>query len=268
MVTCRQFFLRFAGMALSLCGISCSTGHTVADPAYASVSGSAQSSGRGRTRPEPRVPVPEVPTQAVKPEPRVYPMDSGEVVPEPTSHAPVFSSTPYGVDPIPPLPPEEVQPTIEAASADHRTKTGSYEPPAVETPVPPAMAEVTADQPTHGEAPADEAKLFQQKTPPAVAALEAEIEARIRDGNYADASALLERAIRIQPKNPELWHVLADVRLKQQQEGLAEDLAKKSNLLVKDAPALVRANWHIIAESRRLKGDSAGAAEALAKANE
>ena len=99
-------------------------------------------------------------------------------------------------------------------------------------------------------------------------ALEADIEARIQEGNYADASALLERAIRIQPKNPELWHVLADVRLKQQQEGLAEDLAKKSILLIKDGPALVRANWKIIAESRRLKGDFAGASEALAKAND
>jgi len=262
MVTCRQFLLHFAGMALSISGISCSTGHSVADPAYVSASNGASSA-----RPQPRATIPEVPTQAIKPEPRVYPLDSSEVVPEPTSRAPVFSSSPYGVDPIPPPPPEEVQSIVEAASAE-RPKSGSYEPPAVEIPVPPAIAEASADQPIHSDVPVEEATLFQQKSPPAVAALEADIEARIKDGNYADASALLERAIRIQPKNPELWHVLADVRLKQQQEGLAEDLAKKSNLLVKDTPALVRANWHIIAESRRLKGDSAGAAEALAKASE
>lgn len=104
------------------------------------------------------------------------------------------------------------------------------------------------------------------EAPPAVLALEADIEGNLKSGGYADAAASLERAIRIQPKNPELWHVLAEVRLKQQQPGLAEDLAKKSNLLAKNNAELIRSNWKIIAESLRLKGDAAGAAEAMAKA--
>ncbi len=201
------------------------------------------------------------------PQPRVYPLDPGSRETEPTNHAPDFSASPYGVDPIPSVPPEEIQPIPETVSTE-RPKSDTYEPPAVETPVPPAMTEADPGQAVNSEGLEGEQKLFQQNSPAAVMALEAEIEARIKEGNYADASALLERAIRIQPKNPELWHVLADVRLKQQQEGLAEDLAKKSILLIKDAPALVRANWKIIAESRRLKGDSAGASEALAKAND
>ena len=199
----------------------------------------------------------------------MYPLDAGATatVVEPTSHAPDYSASPYGVDPIPPVPPEEIQPIAETTPAE-RPKSESYESPTVETPAPPAMPEPDAGQAVNTDATEGEQRLFHQKSPPAVVALEADIEARIKEGNYADASALLERAIRIQPKNPELWHVLADVRLKQQQEGLAEDLAKKSNLLIKDAPALVRANWKIIAESRRLKGDSAGASEALAKASD
>jgi cytochrome c-type biogenesis protein CcmH/NrfG len=104
------------------------------------------------------------------------------------------------------------------------------------------------------------------EAPPAVLALETDIEGNLKTGGYADAAASLERAIRIQPKNPELWHVLAEVRLKQQQPGLAEDLAKKSNLLAKNNAELIRSNWKIIAESLRLKGDTAGAAEAMAKA--
>ncbi len=102
--------------------------------------------------------------------------------------------------------------------------------------------------------------------PPAVLALESEIQISMTSGNYADAAATLERAIRIQPKNPELWHVLAKIRLKQQQPGLAEDLAKKSNLLARSNPELARSNWDIIAQARRRKGDPSGAAEAQARA--
>ncbi len=103
---------------------------------------------------------------------------------------------------------------------------------------------------------------------PAVLALENDVEGNLKSGNYAEAAASLERAIRIQPKNPELWHVLAEVRLKQQQPGLAEDLAKKSNLLAKNNAELVRSNWNVIAKSRRLKGDSAGASEAMDRASQ
>jgi predicted Zn-dependent protease len=103
---------------------------------------------------------------------------------------------------------------------------------------------------------------------PAVVALQTDIEENLKTGSYAEAAASLERAIRIQPKNPELWHVLADVRLKQQQPGLAEDLAKKSNLLAKGNLELIRSNWTVIAESRRLKGDNAGASEAMGKARQ
>lgn len=103
---------------------------------------------------------------------------------------------------------------------------------------------------------------------PAVLALMNEAEANLASGDLDNAATNLERAIRIQPKNPKLWHELADIRLKQQQPGLAEDLAKKSNLHAKGDDALIQANWTIIAEARRLKGDTTGAAEALRKAGQ
>ena len=103
-------------------------------------------------------------------------------------------------------------------------------------------------------------------TSPALLALMQEAEAESASGNLDNAAANLERAIRIQPRNAELWQKLAEVRLKQHQPGLAEDLAKKSNVLAKGNAALVRKNWAIIAEARRKKGDAEGAAEADAKA--
>ena len=116
--------------------------------------------------------------------------------------------------------------------------------------------------------PIPEPKVFSMTAPPAVLALENEIEGDIRSGNLGDAAASLERAIRIQPKNAELWHVLADIRLKQQQPGLAEDLAKKSTLMARNNPELVRQNWRIIAEARRLRGDYSGASEAASNAGD
>lgn len=103
-------------------------------------------------------------------------------------------------------------------------------------------------------------------SPPAVLALLQEAEADANGGKLDTAAATLERGIRIQPRNAQLWHKLAELRLKQSQPGLAEDLAKKSNLLAKGDAALIRKNWAIIAEARRQKGDAEGATEADAKA--
>jgi tetratricopeptide (TPR) repeat protein len=102
----------------------------------------------------------------------------------------------------------------------------------------------------------------------AVTALLEEAEASTASGSLDEAAAALERAIRIQPRNPTLWHKLAEVRLKQHQPGLAEDLAKKSNLLCQDNKALARQNWALIAEARRKKDDAEGAADADAKARQ
>ena len=102
--------------------------------------------------------------------------------------------------------------------------------------------------------------------PPAVLALVQEADASTASGRLDNAAATLERGIRIQPRNALLWQKLAEVRLKQNQPGLAEDLAKKSNVLAKENKSLTRKNWSIIAEARRLKGDVPGSSEADAKA--
>jgi len=102
--------------------------------------------------------------------------------------------------------------------------------------------------------------------PPAVLALQKQAEASLNSGQLDQAAAALERAVRIQPRNATLWNDLASVRLRQHQPGLAEDLAKKSNVLAKGNRELIRRNWALIAEARRSKGDNAGAADAEAKA--
>ena len=114
--------------------------------------------------------------------------------------------------------------------------------------------------------PSGPRKLFNQEAPPAVLALESSIEGKFKSRSYGDAASEVERAIRIQPKNPELWHALSEIRLKQGQYDAAEDLAKKSNTLSKSNSELIKSNWRLIAEARRKRGDGVGAQEALGKA--
>jgi tetratricopeptide (TPR) repeat protein len=133
--------------------------------------------------------------------------------------------------------------------------------------------------PKSGQMPSQPAEIPQAKptapprrdevvSSPAALALMDEAEANLRSGQLDNAASMLERAIRIQPRNPKLWQQLAEVRLRQQQPGLAEELAQKSNSLARGNTALVQKNWTLIAAARRLKGDPAGAAEADQKAGE
>lgn len=103
----------------------------------------------------------------------------------------------------------------------------------------------------------------------AVQVLLARSDDQLRDGELAGAAASLERAIRIAPREPELWYRLALVRERQGQYGQAEDLASKSNALAgSNRPELSRDNWRLIARCRRAVGDLAGARAAERRADE
>ena len=82
-------------------------------------------------------------------------------------------------------------------------------------------------------------------------------------GQLASAAASLERAIRIEPRNPRLWHELARVRLKQGDNAQAESVAARSNSWAGGDHALRAENWRLIARSREARGDAAGARAAL-----
>jgi predicted negative regulator of RcsB-dependent stress response len=86
------------------------------------------------------------------------------------------------------------------------------------------------------------------------------------EGRMDEASANLERALRIEPRNPVLWHELARMRLEQGQYRQAENMAAKSNLLAGTNRYLKAENWHIIGEARNRLGDLQGAREAFEKA--
>jgi predicted Zn-dependent protease len=81
-------------------------------------------------------------------------------------------------------------------------------------------------------------------------------------GDYGQAAATLERALRIEPDNPLLWIELGRVRLGESNAVQADALGRKAlALAVGDATAQASA-WHLIADSLRARGRNGEAAEA------
>jgi tetratricopeptide (TPR) repeat protein len=97
---------------------------------------------------------------------------------------------------------------------------------------------------------------------PAIVALLNNAESYEKAGAYEQSGAVLERALRLEPRNAMLWHRLARVRLKQGQWQNAVELAAKSNSLAGGDADLRSWNWAVIVQAKEQQGDKEGAAEA------
>src|SRR5947207_2661891 len=107
------------------------------------------------------------------------------------------------------------------------TTPGPAPTPAPEPDLPPVQIPeaVPAPAPVPGPAPAPAARTENV----AIAGLMDTARADAAAGRLANAAATLERALRIEPRNPRLWHELARVRLKQGQYAQAESVAAGCN---------------------------------------
>lgn len=76
-----------------------------------------------------------------------------------------------------------------------------------------------------------------------------------REGNYDGAANSLERALRIEPRNPMLWNRLADVRYLQKAWRKSIQLAAKSNTLAANNKSLRRENWYLMSNAYKALGD-------------
>lgn len=103
---------------------------------------------------------------------------------------------------------------------------------------------------------------------PAVVALMKQAEQYLGEEQYQQAAAALERARRIEPKNPVIYSQLAAVMLAQEQPEAAENLARKSNSLAGRWPSLEARNWMTIARALRARGENASADAAERRANQ
>ena len=84
----------------------------------------------------------------------------------------------------------------------------------------------------------------------ATSSLLAKADTQEKAKHWEQAAALLERALRIDPRNAHLWHRLANIRFQQGQYQLAESLAQKSNALAPDDTELQQENLRLMDEAR------------------
>jgi tetratricopeptide (TPR) repeat protein len=84
----------------------------------------------------------------------------------------------------------------------------------------------------------------------AIASLMDSARADTAAGRLPDAAATLERALRLEPRNPRLWQELARVRLAQGDFVQAEQLAQRSNSWAGSDSALRAENARIIEDAR------------------
>ncbi len=102
----------------------------------------------------------------------------------------------------------------------------------------------------------------------AVLALVTQARTDSSEAKYTTAAAGIERALRIEPRNPRLWQELARVRLAQGDPEQAEGLARRANTLAGGDRSLQAAGWRLISAARAARGDSDGAEAAARRAEE
>ena len=128
--------------------------------------------------------------------------------------------------------------------------------------------EVTPIDPVAKIEPIDQPKAANE-IPPAVLSLLEQADELRSAGDFAGASARLERAQRIAPTEPEVYFQLSSLRLEQGSLEDAVSIATQGVDLAGGDQAMKRDLYTVIARSKDALGDAAGAAEArqLARAS-
>lgn len=103
---------------------------------------------------------------------------------------------------------------------------------------------------------------------PAVLTLVEQARIETADNKLRSAVASIERAQRLEPRNPWLWQELARLHLALGDHDQAESLAARSNTWAGSDRALRAANWRLIGAARAARGDAAGEQAAAARAAE
>src|SRR5580700_5911507 len=101
---------------------------------------------------------------------------------------------------------------------------------------------------------------------PAASALVTQAHTQAGGGDYGQAAATLERALRIEPDDPLLWIELGRVRLGENNAAQADAMGRKALALATGDAGAQAAAWRLIADSLRALGRNPEAAEADGRA--
>jgi len=103
---------------------------------------------------------------------------------------------------------------------------------------------------------------------PAVRQLTAQAQAAERTGDLDLATAYLERALRIQPQDPQLLQHMAEVKLQKEDYQQALNFAVRSYDTGPRVGEICSRNWRTISVAREHLRDSSGASKAEARATQ
>ena len=88
----------------------------------------------------------------------------------------------------------------------------------------------------------------------------------VRAGKFNQAEMMLERALRLEPRNARLWHEMAQVKYGQKNYGQVIQFCIKSNSLAKKDYGLIKQNWLLMEKAYLQLGESEKAKQARSKA--
>ena len=99
-----------------------------------------------------------------------------------------------------------------------------------------------------------------KKSPSASTSLLESAKQALRVDEFNQAEIFLERALRLEPRNGELWHAMGQVKFEQNHHAQAVQFCLKSNSLTKKNPLLIRRNWSLMEKAYLQMGETEKAA--------
>ena len=154
-------------------------------------------------------------------------------------------------------PPFKTEPPTGAddPAVDHRAR------PAIPTVPPPGAAtEPVIEAPAPTPLPKERPKVAPATLSPASRALVTQAQAQRKKGDLPGATVSLERALRIEPRNPLLWIEMGRLRMDQRNFPQAEAMGRKAlSMAIGDDRTQSQA-WLLIADALRARGRNLGGA--------
>lgn len=150
-----------------------------------------------------------------------------------------------------------VQPPQVITPIEHPAEIKPESKPEIKPELPAKQPEPEISEPVEPEAEISESlppsqpdvPAYQPKTGPA-AAVYADAEKNLDAGNLDKAEMLLERALRIEPRNAHYWYTMARIKYQQKQYKQTIQFCLKSNSLAMGIPQLTKLNFSLMEEAK------------------
>jgi hypothetical protein len=130
-------------------------------------------------------------------------------------------------------------------------------------PPPGSTTEPVIEAPAPAQLPRERPKVAPATLSPASKALVSQAQAQRKRGDLPGATVSLERALRIEPRNPLLWVEMGRLRMDQRNYPQAEAMGRKAlSMAIGDSRTQSQA-WQLVADALRARGRNVEAQEAL-----